>query len=390
MSNFDSNQSSSIQCHQPLDILYPRDFFGCIMGEKGQKIIELKQRLGLRISSEKEQSRNGYRLMHIEGEWANQWQAFCEIANTIENADDRDNSDSANDLNSTKKSPPPLFTPDNELREYTVQFRIPARVTGSLIGKGGAQLNELRDNFKDAEIHVTNVNDKSDPNFRYLSIKASHCTFIELSEALSELLEKVFLLGPNMGSNTSQRTTGPGNRTMYANGNNSTSDGRSEQDTKRRRLSYGDNFNSRGSPIGAFNNNGQSMSTIQNVNNNNTYGVFSRKPGNTMNGNVNNDSMIQNNFNHIQSNQNTQSVTSRNTQSVTSNTVVTMNDASCGKVIGPGGSTIKNIRASTGCSIITDKKGDRNDGNREIRVEGNLNEVTSALNIINNCINGIM
>merc|ERR1711937_409917 len=58
------------------------------------------------------------------------------------------------------------------------------------------------------------------------------------------------------------------------------------------------------------------------------------------------------------------------------NCKIILEDKAVGKVIGNGGSNIRNIRQMTHATITTDKKGDRNDGTREVDVSGSLPSVS--------------
>lgn len=66
--------------------------------------------------------------------------------------------------------------------------------------------------------------------------------------------------------------------------------------------------------------------------------------------------------------------------------VITLDNNSCGKVIGPAGEPIRSLRQAVGCQVTTDKKGERSDGNREIRVEGALISVLQAANVIHGLV----
>lgn len=74
-----------------LEVLFPKECFGVIMGEKGCKIKSLRARFDVRITSEKGQARFGYRCFRIEGKWQNTWTAFREMSRLVDGADDPEN-----------------------------------------------------------------------------------------------------------------------------------------------------------------------------------------------------------------------------------------------------------------------------------------------------------
>ena len=53
-----------------------------------------------------------------------------------------------------------------------------------------------------------------------------------------------------------------------------------------------------------------------------------------------------------------------------------------GKVIGKQGATIAEIRKISGCTVGTDKKGERSDGMRVVTVEGMLMQVQMAMQMV--------
>tara|TARA_A100001015_G_scaffold273445_1_gene328923 strand:+ start:3707 stop:4258 length:552 start_codon:yes stop_codon:yes gene_type:complete len=133
-----------------LEALFPKEMFGCIIGEKGAKIKEVREKCGVQISNDKEVCRGGFRTIRFEGDWCSMWNAFCEVVKTIAE-DERAMQNADVQLNG---------------ETFTVQVRLPKTIAGQVIGQKGANLNGWRAEWPECEFHVDE--DAADNVFLYL------------------------------------------------------------------------------------------------------------------------------------------------------------------------------------------------------------------------------
>lgn len=74
------------------EIAFPREFIGCLIGEKGDRIREIRERLTVNFITDKQEiplgmglasQQGAFRACKCEGEWDNMWDCICECVTNI-------------------------------------------------------------------------------------------------------------------------------------------------------------------------------------------------------------------------------------------------------------------------------------------------------------------
>lgn len=350
-----------------LTILLPQEVFGCIIGANGSKIKELREVSRCKINNDREPityTPGGgnptpvkMRLLRLEGAWEDMWEGvLCMLENI------------ATDERLQEKN---LQSGSNG--HITMCLKILDSAAGGVIGTGGQNLKDWRKKFPDSEFHVDRIGQRPQEQ-RFLRIRGTPDMLNACSEDVRLTLEQVFANPANNGMRDNMRDNNGGNRNggsgMKAHMMNNGPKGgpidlsdHSQFDSldpdtdlllddepmaftggngtqKRRRIG-----SSEGMGIKAFSN--------QQLN----------KPNNNRSNNVQGDALEE----------------ATNFQAETR---MLVQDVVVGKIIGTGGGNIKMIREASQCHIETDAKGSRDDGMRELVVQGPVSQVSLALAMI--------
>lgn len=318
-----------------LETLFPKELMGCIIGEKGVKITEVREKNSVKIQNNKDVIKGGFREIRIDGEWCNVWNAFCELIKSVNEAIEENRVTAGQGI-------------DNE-QKFTVQIKVPINIAGSIIGKGGANLNEWRGRWTDGEFNVDN--DPDDNMFRYLRVRGAPYTLCEASVAIADVIEAA-LQNPRNQRNSARGGGGNGQGGMMGGMGGSKRGGDMMFDDdfngqKRRRMAGGGGMQQGNMGMG-------------------NQGMMGNMGMGNMGGNYGQNNNVMN--------------------SLETTTQIILEEHLIGKVIGQGGAVIKNIRSASNCSITTDRTGERGDGRREIQVTGSLPQLQIALGMIQSAV----
>ncbi|CAD7970751.1 unnamed protein product [Amoebophrya sp. A120] len=408
-----------------IEAYLPQEAFGCIIGQGGSRMSEIRQSFdGIKIQTDREAARNGFRLLKIHGEWVQMWCAFCEVIKSLHL-----------DEKFAQKNP-------NLVNRLTVQLKIPIKIAGGLIGKGGANLNGWRAEWPKCQFDVKN--DESDRVYRYFYLVGSSIELQEAAVSIADVLEQCLInlqakeggaglaqqrsvsvnnnaqQGARANNNPTQRNVAskannPGNaankQTQKRPDNQNITfddvvklDSNPEEDFLRELSGAGastTNFPDLNNPFAPANNpfamggggtanNGSSNVVIDEIigteNNNNNPGAPTQQVLTSTNSQkrrrVDGNQTIQQTQSKIHQEHSERSATELEcvcTLQVKENTM--------GKIIGRNGEEINKIRQSSNCEITTDRKGDRKDNMREVQIRGASTNVATAILMITTLTN---
>lgn len=302
---------NSVACY------FPKEMFGSIIGEKGAVIKAVRLENKVQITNDKDHTQlnnQQYRQLHIQGDWCQVWNAFCDIIRNISEGIEQGRLTQGAHL-------------DEESR-FTVLIKFPAEIAGMVIGKQGANLNEWRNRWSEAEFHVDNK-ESADLAVRYLRIKGTPFVLSEASVALADVLEQALTAKMVKGNGSlplTKKITNPKrastNTAVMADDMDFVSDAKRQMLGSEEKITR---FSTLNAPAGAV---GHALAGSECVSS------------------------------------------------------LLVDDNIMGKIIGKGGEQIKTIRSSAGCSITTDRSGESADGRREIRLQGPIPQVQIALSMI--------
>jgi len=328
-----------------IEFLIPQDIFGCIMGEGGGRIKEVREACNVRIGNTREvvnMGSRGFRHVSLTGSWVDMWNALCQIMKTIH--DDEKVGAAAEDV------------------EVCLQLRVSQGVAGAIIGKSGANLKGWRQDFPVCKFNVDD--DAVERKVRWLKFDAKPETMCEVLVVVADFLEPV-LNGKEEGLPVRDLSRGGGKG--------------KGKDSIRRELPQMVNNRKTDFPQGGKGNDSGQTFRINDFGSGTILppgfdSKFETKRRRDDNGFDDRDQKRRREQPPIMAPAGTQML------NVESRMVV--DEAIVGKVMGRGGSVINNMCKATGCAISTDKKGDRTDGRREITVVGSLQSAALALGMI--------
>ncbi|CAD7940365.1 unnamed protein product [Amoebophrya sp. A120] len=316
---------------QTIEAFFPQQAFGCIIGPRGERINAIKDNNDVRITNDaKDQLKDGgFRRITIAGEWVHMWCAFCDLIKSVQQ-DDKFQVDH-----------PDLF------EKFAVQMRIPVGCAGALIGRGGANLNGWREKWPDCKFELKH--EDTDNVYRYFHLIGPSPDLCEAAVSIADVLEAA-LMNAQPGGGNKKNANGPGN-------NNSTQQNKRGRQREQASSKEADPpqysaFTSGNEPANPF---APSMSDNQDKRR--------RVDGPTSNGAAGGGVSTVAEMECV--------------------CTIHVGENTIGRIIGEKGTSIKQIRASSQCAITTDKKGDRDDGMREVQVRGFVPHVSTALMMIN-------
>jgi len=325
------------------------------MGEGGCRIKAVRESTNVRIGNAKEPVQKTFRHLSITGSWVDIWNALCQIIKTIH--DDERVGACAEDI------------------DVTMQLKISQSVAGAVIGKAGSNLKSWREKWSACTFSVDDCTDEK--GVRWLKLVAKPTLLCEVMVTIADFLETA--IKENVNGSLPVRDLSRKQEHQNRGGNNNR--GNDDRDS----FNKGDGFNRDRKP-GSYQND-MTRGSYQNDRPRNADPGFNPQDGGQRGGfdNKRRRDGFDDRDQKRRRDQPPPIITPNGVQipPMTCESKMVVDEFVVGKIIGSGGSVIKNLRQATGCEIKTDGKGGRTDGKREITVFGPVASVALALGMIN-------
>jgi len=176
------------------EIAFPKEFIGCLIGEKGDRIREIRERLTVNFITDKQEIGLGmgngsgqafYRNCKCEGDWDNMWDCICECVTNITTRFDA--------IAGNKQAA--VF---DIMQMLNCHVKVPGAVAGVIVGKQGANFKEVIRQVGELDGNSNSIilrakEDPGDPTIRWIHCAAMHDKIVPLLMSLANLIKGAYM-----------------------------------------------------------------------------------------------------------------------------------------------------------------------------------------------------